>query len=99
MMPILEDKTLAQRWAEGHVSIDALLAYSAVCGTGLDTIPVPGEISERQIEQILNDVAALAMKSQKPLSVRLLPVAGKRAGELTQFDDPRLENSVLQPLP
>jgi len=33
MLPILEDSRLAQRWSEGHISIDALLSYSAVCGT------------------------------------------------------------------
>ena len=44
-MPVLEDTRLAQLWAEGALSMDQLLAYSAVCGTGLDTIPLPGDIS------------------------------------------------------
>ncbi len=43
MMPVLEDTRLAQLWAEGALSMDQLLAYSAVCGTGLDTIPLPGK--------------------------------------------------------
>ena len=34
MLPILEDARLAQRWSEGRLSLDALLSYSAVCGTG-----------------------------------------------------------------
>ena len=42
MLPILEDSRLAQRWSEGRISIDALLSYSAVCGTGLDTVPLAG---------------------------------------------------------
>jgi uncharacterized protein (UPF0210 family) len=99
MLPILEDHTLAQRWAEGRISIDALLAYSAVCGTGLDTVPLPGEISAAQLERMIADVATLAVTLRKPLSVRFLPVPGRRAGESTTFDDPRLVNSVLQPLP
>jgi uncharacterized protein (UPF0210 family) len=99
MMPILEDNTLARRWAEGHISVDGLLAYSSVCGTGLDTIPLPGSISTRQIERMLSDTASLAYKWNKPLSVRLLPVIGKRAGERTAFHDPHLVNTVLQPLP
>ena len=99
MVPILEDATLAQRWGEGHITIDGLLAYSSVCGTGLDTIPLPGDVSTRQLERMLSDTASLAYKWNKPLSVRLLPVPGKRAGERTAFDDPHLANTVLQPLP
>jgi uncharacterized protein (UPF0210 family) len=99
MMPILEDTILAQRWGEGHITIDGLLAYSSVCGTGLDTIPLPGDVSNRQVERMLSDTASLAFKWNKPLSVRLLPVPGKRAGEKTTFDGPYLANTVLQPLP
>jgi hypothetical protein len=99
MMPILEDSTLARRWAEGRISLDGLLAYSSVCGTGLDTIPLPGSISTLQVERMLSDTASLAYKWNKPLSVRLLPVPGKQAGEKTSFNDPHLFNTVLQPLP
>jgi len=98
MVPVLEDSLLAQRWTEGTYNIDSLLAYSAVCGTGLDTVPLPGGISEQQVRRILGDVATLACKWKKPLSARLLPVKGKRAGDPTEFDDPFLVNAVIQPL-
>ena len=99
MLPILEDSRLAQRWSENAISVDALLAYSAVCGTGLDTIPLPGDITAEQLRRMLADVASLAFKWRKPLSARLLPVHGKKAGERTEFDDPFLVNTTLQPLP
>ncbi|MFZ3380023.1 MAG: DUF711 family protein [Candidatus Acidiferrales bacterium] len=99
MLPILEDTVLAQRWSEGRLSIDALLAYSAVCGTGLDTIPMPGDVTQKQLEAILGDVASLSAKWHKPLSARLQPVAGKKPGEMTEFDDPYLVNTKIQPLP
>ncbi len=99
MLPILEDSLLARRWSEGTISIDALLAYSAVCGTGLDTIPMPGDVSVEQLQRVLMDVASLAFKWHKPLSARLLPVQGKKAGDKTEFNDPFLVNSTLQPLP
>lgn len=99
MLPILEDRVLAERWSEGKLTFDAVLAYSAVCGTGLDTIPLPGEVTSEQLERIIGDVASLAVKLGKPLSARLLPVTGKRAGDRTEFDDPFLVNAVLQPLP
>ena len=98
MLPILEDTRLAQRWSEGHVSLDALLSYSAVCGTGLDTVPLPGDISAEQLSLIVGDMASLAVKWHKPLSARLLPVLGKGWGEMTEFNDPFLVNAKLQSL-
>jgi hypothetical protein len=96
MLPVLEDSRLAQRWSEGRLSLDSLLSYSAVCGTGLDTIPLPGDISEQQLELIIGDMASLAVKWHKPLSARLLPVTGKKAGDTTDFDDPYMVNATLQ---
>src|SRR5713101_41367 len=98
MLPVLEDSRLAQRWSEGRISLDALLSYSAVCGTGLDTIPLPGDITEEQLSLIIGDMASLAFKWRKPLSARLLPVAGKGPGQQTEFDDPFLVNATIQPL-
>jgi uncharacterized protein (UPF0210 family) len=99
MVPVMEDKVLARRWAEDGYAIDALLAYSAVCGTGLDTVPLPGEVSEAQLQRIYGDVAALAWKWHKPLSARLQPVHGKRAGEQTDFNSPALFNTTVHALP
>jgi uncharacterized protein (UPF0210 family) len=99
MLPVMEDKLLAQRWAEGTYNIDSVLAYSAVCGTGLDTVPLPGDITTEQMARIFADVAALATKWNKPLSARLQPVTGKRAGERTEFDDPYLFNTLIHPVP
>jgi len=99
MVPVLEDKRLAQRWAEGAINTDSLLAYSAVCGTGLDTVPYPGDISEAQLARILGDVAALAWKWHKPLSARLLPVKGARPGDRTNFSSQYLFNTAVRELP
>jgi uncharacterized protein (UPF0210 family) len=99
MVPVLEDGLLSQRWAEGAINTDDLLAYSAVCGTGLDTVPYPGDISVAQMKRIYGDVAALAWKWKKPLSARLQPVAGRKAGERTPFNDPYLFNTTLHAVP
>ena len=99
MIPVMEDKHLAERWAEGTYNIDDLLAYSSVCGTGLDTIPLPGDVTEEQIARILGDVASLAWKWHKPLSARLLPVKGLKAGDKTQFNDEFLFNTSLHAVP
>jgi uncharacterized protein (UPF0210 family) len=96
MVPVLEDNVLAKRWAEGLFSIDSLLAYSAVCAGGLDTIPMRGDTTEDQVVRILGDVASLAYKWQKPLAARLLPVPGGKAGDTTDFGDPRMTNTKIR---
>jgi uncharacterized protein (UPF0210 family) len=99
MGPIMEDKVMAQRWAEGTFNVDSLLAYSAVCGTGLDTIPLPGDVSTEQMERMFADVASLASKWNKPLSARLQPVPGKKAGDMTEYQDPYLFNTTIHAAP
>jgi uncharacterized protein len=95
MVPVMEDRRLAQRWAENTYDIDSLLAYSAVCGTGLDTVPLSGDVSEERLAKIFSDVAALAWKWHKPLSARLQPVKDKKTGDKTDFDSPFLFNTTL----
>jgi uncharacterized protein len=97
MLPVLEDPTLAERWNAGLFTVDALMSYSAVCGTGLDTVPLAGDTSVDTLARMIGDVATLSAKWNKPLSARLLPVAGKRAGDHTEFTDPRLINGIIQP--
>jgi uncharacterized protein (UPF0210 family) len=86
MLPVLEDSTLAARAADGLLTLDGLLLYSAVCGLGLDTVPLPGDISEAALAGIILDMAALAVRLDKPLTARLFPVPGKRAGDEVRFD-------------
>src|SRR6202044_3155061 len=99
MVPVMEDKLLAQRWAESAYNIDDLLAYSSVCGPGLDTIPLPGDVSADQLNRIFSDVASLAVKWNKPLSARLQPIPGKKPGDRPAFAHPHLFNTTLHPLP
>ncbi len=87
MLPVLEDQILADRAAEGLVTIDTLLLMSAVCGLGLDAVPIPGDVSLRQLEGIILDMASLAVRLDKPLTARVLPVPGKQAGEPAEWPD------------
>jgi uncharacterized protein (UPF0210 family) len=86
MQPVLEDSILAKRAAEGTLTIKDALLYSAVCGTGLDTIPLPGDTTADQLVPLLLDLSALALRLDKPLTARLMPVPGKKAGDETNFD-------------
>jgi uncharacterized protein (UPF0210 family) len=98
MMPVLEDATLAKRAADGTLSVKDVLLYSAVCGTGLDTIPLPGDTTVDQIIPLLLDLSALALRLDKPLTARLMPVPNKKAGDPTNFDFGFFANSKVMAL-
>jgi len=97
MIPVLEDAVLTRRWTEQTYGLDSILAYSAVCAGGVDTVPLAGDISQQSIARIIGDVATLAYKWNKPLAVRLLPSPGKKVGEMTEFGG-ALSNAMIQPL-
>jgi uncharacterized protein (UPF0210 family) len=98
MLPVLEDAVLADRSRQGLFTVNDLLLYSAVCGTGLDTVPLPGNVSEAELAGILLDVAALAFRLDKPLTARLMPIPDAQAGDLTDFDFAYFANGrVLDP--
>ncbi|MEJ2756940.1 MAG: DUF711 family protein [Anaerolineales bacterium] len=98
LFPQLEDSVLADRAAEGVLTVKDLLMYSAVCGTGLDTIPLPGDIHADELSPLLLDLAALALRLDKPLTARLMPVPGKSAGDATSFNFAFFANSKVMPL-
>jgi uncharacterized protein (UPF0210 family) len=98
MLPVLEDSVLAQRAAEGRLNVGELLQWSAVCGTGLDTVPLPGDISKETLAGLLFDVAALATRQRKPLTARLMPLPGKAAGDAVHFDFSYFADGGVLPL-
>ncbi|MGD2176247.1 MAG: DUF711 family protein [Anaerolineae bacterium] len=95
MLPVLEDRTLAERSVEDLFTLDSLLLYSTVCGTGLDTIPLPGTVTVDELAAILLDVATLSLLADKPLTARLMPIPGKKAGEMTDFDFSYFANAQI----
>ncbi|MEM3567569.1 MAG: DUF711 family protein [Thermoplasmata archaeon] len=98
MLPMLEDTGLAKRNAEGRYNLTNLLLYSAVCGTGLDTIPLPGNVSTRKIYHLLLDIGSLAAKLNKFLSARLMPIPGRNVGSKTNFRFEYFANTKIPPL-
>ncbi|MBD3196058.1 MAG: DUF711 family protein [Candidatus Lokiarchaeota archaeon] len=86
MQPVLEDYTIAKRLSENKFNLDTLLLYSTICGTGLDCIPLPGDITEKELFFILLDICTISLKLQKPLTARLMPIPGKKAGDDVDFN-------------
>ncbi len=94
-LSVLEDERLAARAAEGHVSLSDLLLLSAVCGSGLDAVPLPGDASIDGLTAVLLDLGALSLRLRKPLTARLMPIPGKSAGDPVHFEFPYFADSAV----
>lgn len=99
MLAVTEDRGLAQGTIDGDYDIRSLLTYSAVCGIGLDTVPIPGDTPAEKIAALMTDTGTMAFRLNKPLTVRLFPVPGLKAGELTQFESDDLCNCAVLAVP
>lgn len=99
MLAVVEDQGLADATTRNEFDIRALLQYSAVCGIGLDTVPIEGDTSVEKIAAICADTGTLAYRLNKPLTVRLFPVPNLKAGDMTQFESDDLCNSMVLRVP
>ena len=99
MLAVTEDLGLAEGTQKQYFDIRALLTYSAVCGIGLDTVPVAGNAKAESIAAIMRDTGTMAFRLNKPLTVRLFPIPNKVAGEISEFESDDLCNCRLLPIP
>ena len=101
MLPVCEDQRLAELAKKPpgskhrKLEISDLLAISSVCGVGIDTVPLAEDISEDKLTSLLLDMAGLAARWNKPLSCRVLPFPGKKAGDQTDFVSPYMVNTQV----
>lgn len=86
MQPVLEDFILSKRLSENKFNLDSLLLYSTMCGAGLDVVPLPGDITEKELFYILLDICTISVRLNKPLTCRLMPIPGKNSGDDVEFD-------------
>jgi uncharacterized protein (UPF0210 family) len=86
--PVFEDSTLAAGAAKETLTLRDLMLYATICGAGLDTVPIPGDVSVDEIMAVLIDLGALALRHDKPLTARLMPIPGKAVGDEVHFDFP-----------
>ena len=99
MLAVTEDLGLAEGTQKQDFDIRALLTYSAVCGIGLDTVPVAGNAKAESIAAIMRDTGTMAFRLNKPLTVRLFPIPNKVAGEISEFESDDLCNCRLLHIP
>lgn len=99
MLAVTEDLGLAAGTQKEQFDIRALLTYSAVCGIGLDTVPISSEASIKQIAALMRDTGTMAFRLNKPLTVRVFPIPNKKAGDLTEFESDDLCNCRILAVP
>lgn len=103
MLPVCEDVRLSKikdkegtgKGAPRGYNVTHLMNVSSVCGVGVDTVPLPEDVGREEIAGVVLDVAGLAGKWNKPLSVRMFPVPGLKKGDRTTFDSPYLCNTKV----
>lgn len=69
----------------GALTLEKLEAMTCVCSVGLDMIAIPGDTSPATISGIIADEMAIGMVNQKTTAVRLIPVIGKKVGDMVEF--------------
>lgn len=84
-IPVSEDQGMIDAVSLGALTLEKLEAMTCVCSVGLDMIAIPGDTSASTISGIIADEAAIGMINQKTTAVRLIPVIGKKVGDMVEF--------------
>jgi hypothetical protein len=84
-IPVSEDRGMIEAVRSGALSLDKLEALTAVCSVGLDMFAIPGETPAATISAIIADELAIGVVNNKTTAVRVIPVPGKKAGDLVEF--------------
>ena len=84
-IPVSEDNGMIRAVEEGALSLAKLEAMTSVCSVGLDMIALPGDVSASTLSAIIADEAAIGMINKKTTAVRVIPVPGKKEGEIAEF--------------
>ena len=84
-IPVSEDAGMIHAVECGCLTLEKLEAMTCVCSVGLDMIAIPGDTTAATISAIIADEAAIGMINNKTTAVRLIPVPGKKVGDIVEF--------------
>jgi uncharacterized protein (UPF0210 family) len=84
-IPVSEDAGMIDAVRVGALSLAKLEAMTAVCSVGLDMVAVPGDTPASTLTGIIADELAIGMVNAKTTAVRIIPVPGKRPGEMVEW--------------
>ncbi len=84
-IPVSEDQGMINAVQAGALTLEKLEAMTCVCSVGLDMIAIPGDTKASTISGIIADEMAIGMVNQKTTAVRIIPVIGKKVGDMVEF--------------
>jgi len=84
-IPVSEDLGMIEAVKRKSLSLDKLEALTAVCSVGLDMVAIPGNTPEETINAIIADELSIGIINNKTVGVRILPIPGKKPGDLVKF--------------
>lgn len=84
-IPVSEDNGMIRGILDESLTLSKLEAMTCVCSVGLDMIALTGDVSAETLSAIIADEAAIGMINKKTTAVRVIPVPGKKEGEIVEF--------------
>jgi uncharacterized protein (UPF0210 family) len=84
-IPVSEDTALARAVQQGSLSLEKLEAMTSVCSVGLDMVALPGDTDAQTLAAIIADELAIGVMNHKTTACRLIPVPGKKAGDIARY--------------
>src|SRR3989449_4423961 len=84
-IPVSEDAGMIEAARAGALTLEKLEAWTSVCSVGIDMVAVPGSTSAETIAAIIADEMAIGVMNNKTTAVRIIPVPGRKAGEIVEF--------------
>jgi uncharacterized protein (UPF0210 family) len=84
-IPVSEDAGMIAAVKAGTLSLDKLEALTSVCSVGLDMFAVPGDTPAEVLSAVIADELSIGVVNNKTTSVRVIPVPGKKAGDIVHF--------------
>jgi hypothetical protein len=96
-IPVSEDNALSEAVRAGTLTLEKLEAMTSVCSVGLDMIAIPGDTDAATVAAIIADEMSIGVVNRTTTSVRIIPVPGKKAGEMAVFGG-LFGQSVIAPI-
>lgn len=84
-IPVSEDRGMIEAASCGALTLEKLEAMTCVCSVGIDMVAVPGDTPAETISGIIADEMAIGMINNKTTAVRIIPVVGKKVGDMAEF--------------
>ena len=84
-IPVSEDAGMIRAVRTGALNLEKLEALTSVCSVGLDMFAVSGDTPADVLSAIIADELAIGVVNNKTTSVRVIPVPGKKAGQIVHF--------------